>query len=171
MDNIPEDLQTFLMCQILGMIKCHALPRFASRFALSTGQTGFQFHFPFLFYVYFYLHDIFLLKIQHLKDFPFPWLVNIQLNGLICQTVGLHDVIRVRSALVGWPSDVLSIERLDDGPIPESSLTLDVPRRGLDDPGPTTVQRTTSSTFLFLSLSPFSYIPIPFLLQFSFLAF
>ena len=28
--------------------------------------------------------------------------------------VGLHDIIQVHSALVGWPSDVLSIEYLDD---------------------------------------------------------
>ena len=81
-----------------------------------------------------------LFKIRDSGLFPFPRLVSIQLDELICWMVGSNGIIQVCSALVGWPGDVSSIERLDDGPIPETSPAVDVPRRGLDDTGPTTAQ-------------------------------
>jgi hypothetical protein len=110
---------------------------------------------PLVALLYFLIILIFLFKTRHLDMFPFPRLVNIQINGLICWTVGLNGVIWVRSALVGWPGDVSSIERPDDGLIPESFLAVDVQRQGLDDTRPTTIQATMSPTFLFLSLFPF----------------
>src|ERR1700733_1017304 len=82
----------------------------------------------FYFYYYFHLFYVPYLKIQDYDMLLHLRLVNIQLNGLICWTVGLHGVIRVRSALVVAPGDVASIECINDRPIPETSLAFDIPR-------------------------------------------
>jgi hypothetical protein len=127
----------------------HAPSRFLSNTSLSARRTGCWFHFYFPFYEYFCSFVALLLKIQDLETFPFSWLVNIRLDELICWTVGSNGIIQVRSALVGWPGDVPSIERPDDKPIPESFLAAEVPRRGLDDTGPTTDQDQRHHIFYF----------------------
>src|ERR1700733_664052 len=167
---IPEDLQTFPMRQSLGLITCHMSSRFVSRFTLTSRRNGYRYKLCFIFYKYFYLHGTILLKIQDFNMFPHSRLVNIQLDGLICQMVGLHGVIWVCSAPVVGPGDVTSIEHLNDRPIPESSLAVDVPRRGLDDPRPTIILGTMSSIILFLSLHPNASVSLPFLFYFSLLA-
>ena len=169
LNNIPEDLQTFATNQSLGLITCHMSSRFVSRFTLTSRRNGYGYKLCFIFYKYFYLHGTILLKIQDFDMFPHSRLVNIQLDGLICQTVGLHGVIWVCSAPVVGPGDVTSIEHLNDGPIPESSLAVDVPRRGLDDPRPTIILGTMSSIILFLSLHPNASVSLPFLFYFSLL--
>jgi hypothetical protein len=67
------------------LVEYQASSRFPPRFPLSPRS--------FLFYEYMYLFDALFLKIQDYDTFPFSRLVDIQLNGLICWTVGLNGVI------------------------------------------------------------------------------
>jgi hypothetical protein len=124
---------------------CHHLLILPPNSTLDSGDLyGDRVSFPFYCYFAFILSNS--LKNQHLGIFPFPRLIDTQLDGLIYWTVGSNGIIQVCSALVGWPGDVPSIERLDDGPIPESSPVVDVPRRGLDH-RTDNPSRTTPLTF------------------------
>ena len=124
--DIPEDPQTHLTHQSCQFSMHHAPSRFLSNTSLSARRTGCWVHFYFSFYEYFGSFVTLSLKTQDLETFPFSWLVNIWLDELICWMVGSNGIIRVCSTLVGWPGDVLQIERLGDGPIPESSPAVDV---------------------------------------------
>ena len=124
--DIPEDPQTHSTRQSCQFSMHHAPSRFLSNTSLSARRTGCWFHFYFPFYEYFCSFVTLLLKIQDLDTFPFSWLVNIRLDELICWTVGSNSIIQVCSTLVGWPGDVLPIECLGDGLIPESSPAVDV---------------------------------------------
>jgi hypothetical protein len=126
----------------------YAPSRILSNIPLSRRRTvgWFRLYFPFFeCFCLFYM----LLKIEDFNTFPFPRLVNIQINGLICWMVGSNGIIWVCSTLVGWPGDVSSIERPDDGLIPESFLAVDVQRRGLDDTRPTIPQEQHDQYFYF----------------------
>jgi hypothetical protein len=126
--EVPEDPQTHSTRQSCQFSIHHAPSRFLSNTSLSARRTGRWFYFYFPFYEYFCSFVTLSLKIQDLDTFPFSWLVNIRLDELICWTVGSNGVIRVHSALVGWPGDVLSIECPDDRLFPETSPAVDVPR-------------------------------------------
>jgi hypothetical protein len=136
-------LKTPKPTQCIDHISLSSITRLQDRchiFSVSFRRTGFGFPFSFSFYGYHFMFYTISLKTEDFDTFPLPWLVNIWLDGLICWTVGLNGVIWVHSALVGWPGDIPSIERPDDEPIPESFLAAEVPRRGLDDTGPTSTQ-------------------------------
>jgi hypothetical protein len=126
--EVPEDFQMHSTLQSCQFSMHHAPSRFLSNTSLSARRTGCWFHFYFPFYEYFCSFVTLSLKIQDLDTFLFSWLVNIRLDELICWTVGSNGIIRVHSALVGWPGDVLSIECPDDRLFPETSPAVDVPR-------------------------------------------
>ena len=138
--------------------------RFLSHFSLSSRRTGFYFLISFLFFSYFYIFYGTCLETQDYETSTGPRLVRIQLNGLIIRTVGPSVDIWECSALVGAPSRVMSIERPDVRLLPESSPYVEVPRRGLDNTGPTFVQCATPSTFQFLLAFPFSFTSARYLL-------
>ena len=126
--DIPEDPQTHSTRRSLKLIPHHARSRLSSYFSLLFWRTGFGFSFSFSFYGYHFMLYTLSLKTEDLDTLSLSRLVNIRLDELICWTVGSNGVIRVHSALVGWPGDVLSIECPDDRLFPETSPAVDVPR-------------------------------------------
>ena len=136
---IWEDPQIHSTWQLHKFVTHHASSRVSLKIPLSSWRIGHWFQFYFYFYGYFCLFDMLLLKIQDLNMLSLSWLVNSQINELICWMVGSNSIIWVHSTLLGWPGDVLSIECLDDGPIPETSPVADIPRWGLNDTSPTII--------------------------------
>jgi hypothetical protein len=97
--DIPESLQTHSMWRTLNFtISCMTL-RLSSRFLLSPRRNVYGFWFSFLFYEYFCLLNALFLKIQDSNTSLFPWLVNIQFEGLIVQTsrVERHLLVVLRA--------------------------------------------------------------------------
>ena len=149
-------------------VKHHTPSRFLSHFSLSSQRTGFYFLFSFLFFNYFYLFYGTCLKTQDYKMSTWLRLVCIPLNRLIIWMVGPSINIWECSALVGAPSCIMSIECPDVRLLPKSFPHAEAQRRGLNNPGSTTVQCMRSMTFLFLLSFPFLYISASSLLSFSF---
>ena len=161
---MPEGLQIQTMHRLCKFIINYAPSRFLSNISLSSRRIvcWFWFYFPF-FEGFLPIFSIFL-QAGYLDVFPFSRLVGIQINELIYWTVGLNTVIRVRSALAGWPGDVTSIECPDDRLIPESFPVVEVPRRGFDDTRTDNTSRTMSLLILFLFTLPNPFTSFPFLL-------
>ena len=153
--KVPEDLQTHLMHQSLKLITHHTCSRLSSCFSLSFWRTGFGFSFSFSSHGHHFMFYTLFLKTEDLDMFPPLRLVNIQVNGLVMQTVGPSIYFWECSALVAGPSCVLSIEHPNGRLLPETFLHAEARRRGLDDAGPTTVHPSTLTYFYF-----YLYFPI-----------
>jgi len=143
--NMSEDPQNQPMHWPCKFSMHHTL----SRFSHSSRRVGLWFHFYFPFFEYFCLFYMLLLKIQLLDTFPFPRLVDIQLNRLIMWMVGLSIYFWECSTLVVGPSCVLSIEHPNGRLLPESFPHAEAQWWGLDDTGPTTAQEWCHRYFYF----------------------
>ena len=101
--NMSEDPQNQPTHQPCEFSMHHTPSRFLSRFSYLSRRVGLWFYFYFPFFEYFCLFYMLLLKIQLLNTFPFPQLVDIQLNRLIMWTVGPSIYFWECSALVVGP--------------------------------------------------------------------
>jgi len=108
--------------QLLKFTMEHAPSRFSSNTPLPAQRNilCFQFYFPF--YKYFCILNTIYLKIQDLNEFPFLWLVNIQVNKPIMWKVGPSTYFGECSALVVGLSCILSIEHPNSRLLPKSYL-------------------------------------------------
>ena len=147
--NVTEDLQIQPMHWSHKFITYHTPLRFLSNILLLSRRAGFWFQFYFPFFEYFCLFYMLLLKIQLLDTFPFPQLVDIQLNGLIMWMVGLSIYFWECSTLVVGLSHIPSIEHPNGRLLPKTFPHAKSKWWGLNNTGPTTAQEWHHQYFYF----------------------
>jgi len=127
--KLQVDCHNALICsqmhstpQILEFTVQHMSSRFYTTIPLLSQRNVYWFWFYFPFFEYFHLIFVFLLIIQDLNNYPFLWLVNVQVNKPIMWKVGPSTYFGECSTLVVGPSHISSIEHPKSRLLPESFL-------------------------------------------------
>ena len=112
--DVPKDPQIHSTRQTHKFVTHHALSRISSKILLLSRRIGLWFRFYLPFFEYFCLFYMLLFKIQDSGSFHSPWLVNIQVDGLIVQMSrvegSLSGTLRAcwgseRRLSIEWPGD------------------------------------------------------------------